>query len=139
MATNHANFYNIGSMLLGPSATGTLQIDTREFNELQVVAEQLFSATASATGLTCYITDGVGAPDVTNTIFFINTSPSPTIHYDSAWTVQTMNAPVVSSGAQTVDTRVNLDLTSKGEWIKMTFINKDSTNTCTLSLYADAS
>lgn len=137
---NHANFYTVGSVLMAPSATAVLQVDSEDFAEFQLVAEYTYGATASTTGLSCNVTDGSGPCDPTQVRFWFNTTPSVTIHYDSAGSTQTMNPLKISQGTvQTADTRINVDLSTKGQWLKFTFINLDSTNGCTLALTADAS
>jgi hypothetical protein len=137
---NHAGYYNIGSITLAALGTAVLICDSEDLNELQVGAAYTYATTASTSGLTCNLTNGIGPTDTTNVNqrFWLGTTPAATIYYDSVGTTVTMNPVGVSIGTpQTVCTVIPVDLTTKGQWIKLTFINKDATNGCSIQFVAD--
>lgn len=140
---NHANFGNIGTSTLAVLGTAVLIVNTQDLNEFQLGVAYTFAASASASGLTCNLTDGIGPTDVTapNQRYWLpGSTPAATIYYDSVGAAQTMNPVGLSIGTiQTVDTRINVDLTSRSQWLKFTFINKDAINGCNLQFVADAS
>lgn len=134
--TSHTNFNYLCNTVIAAGSTATIDLDVSSvFNELQLFFEYTFTATATGSGLTVNIKDGVG-PTTTTVVYL--TTESVTVHYDSVGQNYPMNPVTTSSGSpQTKVTKVNIPITTMGNWLKITIGNLDSANTCNLTLYGD--
>ncbi len=139
------NFAVITSnMLLSASATARLDIDTYTVDsgasreDLHLLIEVTYNATASTTGVILSVFDGPGNPDpaATGPIPCIIGSTYPI--YPTVGTVATLNTTAPSQASvQTVRTKYNYSLSQNARWAGLRFINTDASNTAKITIYAD--
>lgn len=142
-----SNFQQIisGQFISAASGTYTFDVDTKGFQgiPINITISSTFSATATSSGLLAYLYDGPGnaAPPASYTGgvpivpggFSGVGSPS----YGTTPVTYVLTAPSLSGGAQTTTTSIEILCYLVPRWVRITLLNLDPLNNCTINVVGD--
>lgn len=143
MSLPHSNFTTLASFTLPANTASAVEIDTSAWSELQLYVAYTYAKSSSGVGLfglAASSTDGAGFQSPTGSNVYVGGGNPSTPTYDSVGSILTPNPVLPSNNAsQTVYWKINVPVSTIGEWYKLTLKNQDTVNSVAIQLFADAS
>lgn len=128
----------VNNYTLVGGATGGIEIDMSDYAKSQFFIKVTYATTSSTTGLSASGSDGVGPRSITYPTTYTghpNLNPTKPIYYDSVGNILALNPILPSSTNVTAITKLNLDLSTVGNWYKFTFKNNDVSNAASVTIF----